>query len=345
MLRELHHRDGLVQHVHLGGWKRQSRDVRDDAYAIKLPTLLAGARPPSFDNRPICSPVEDQGNLGSCTAHMFAGLVEANENRRTSMSSVHVRGAVVSPTMLPTIEVGPPTPSADGSYFTYVTKVTPNVAPSPQPQPSPSPSPSPAPTPSPSPAPKLVRASRLFEYYGTRKIEGTTGEDSGASIRDAIKTGNKYGVVDESLWPYDISKFTVNPGQAIWTAAASHKVTSYHAITDGDMETMKSVLSTGYLVGFGFDVYSYMMSQDMATKGFLHSPGAGETLQGGHAVCLAGYDDNMVNPFDKSKKGAFLVRNSWSQDWAIGGYFWMAYDYIANTSLCSDFWVVQSAPI
>ena len=191
MLREIHHHDGSKHIVHLGGWKRQSRDARDDAHAIKMPVLLTGTRPPSFDNRPICSPVEDQGNLGSCTAHMFAGLVEANENRRTSMSSVHVSGAVVSPTMLPTIEVGPPSPSADGTYFTYVTKVTPNVAPPPpQPSPTPAPTPPPAPTPTPSPTPaptKLVRASRLFEYYGTRKIEGTTSEDSGASIRDAVQ--------------------------------------------------------------------------------------------------------------------------------------------------------------
>jgi C1A family cysteine protease len=51
----------------------------------------------------------------------------------------------------------------------------------------------------------------LFEYYATRKIEGTIPDDSGATIRDAVKTGNVYGVADETLWPYDVSKFTVNP--------------------------------------------------------------------------------------------------------------------------------------
>jgi C1A family cysteine protease len=344
MLREIHHHDGTKHQVHLGGWKRQSRDARDDQFAIKLPGGILTATPPSFDNRPICSPIVDQGNLGSCTANAFAGLVEANENRRTSMSSVHVRSAVVSPTMLPTVEVGPPTVSSDGSYFTFVTKVTPNVAPSPTPSPTPSPSPTPAPTPTPAPS-KLIRASRLFEYYATRKIEGTTSEDSGASIRDAIKAGNKYGVIDESLYPYDISKFAQNPGSSIWTTAATHKVTSYHAIADGDLATMKSILATGYLIEFGFDVYDYMMSQQMATKGFLPLPGPSESLQGGHAVDLVGYDDNMVNPFNKASKGAFIVRNSWGTNWGVNGYFYMSYDYVANTNLASDFWVVQSAPI
>jgi C1A family cysteine protease len=338
MLREIHHHDGSKHKVHLGGWKRQSRDPRDDAYAIKLPVRLTGTRPSSFDNRSICSPIEDQGDLGSCTAHMFAGLVEANEIRNAGARQL---GTVFS-LSVPIVEVGPATYSTDGSYFTFVTKVTPQAAPAPSPTPTPAPTPAPTPTPAPH---TLIRASRLFEYYATRKIEGTTGEDSGATIRDAIKTGNKYGVVDESLYPYDVSKFAQNPATSIWTAAATHKVTSYHAITDGDLETMKTVLSTGYLIGFGFNVYDYMMSQQMASKGFLPVPGPSESLQGGHAVDLVGYDDNMVNPFNKASKGAFLVRNSWSINWGISGYFWMSYDYVSNTSLASDFWVVQSAPI
>lgn len=52
---------------------------------------------------------------------------------------------------------------------------------------------------------------------------------------------------------------------------------------------------------------------------------------------LVGYDDS---------KGAFIVRNSWGTSWGpFGGYFYMDYDYVANTNLASDFWVVQSAPI
>ena len=36
--------------------------------------------------------------------------------------------------------------------------------------------------------------SRLFIYYNEREIEGTINEDSGAMIRDGIKSVNKQGV-------------------------------------------------------------------------------------------------------------------------------------------------------
>lgn len=41
----------------------------------------AKTAPPTADLRPWCSPMEDQGNLGSCTAHAGVGLVEYFERR------------------------------------------------------------------------------------------------------------------------------------------------------------------------------------------------------------------------------------------------------------------------
>jgi len=329
MLKTLHHPDGSTRRIHLGGWKKQHFDPRDEAFKIKLHGSLL-AIPASFNNQSMCSPVVDQGELGSCTANMFSGLVEFNEIKR--LAGLHSGlGVVVSPTgTVPTVTTSPVSVDPKG-VMSFTTTVTPGTAP--------------APTPAPTPA-ALERASRLFEYYGTRKIEGTVSEDSGATIRDAIKCGASYGVADEAAWPYDISKFTVNPPQSIWTAAATHKVTSYHAITDGDIETMKSTLASGFLIGFGFQVYDYMMSSTMANQGCLPVPQKSEQLQGGHAVCLVGYDDNKSFTADGStSKGAFLVRNSWGTGWGLSGYFWMSYAYVQNTSLCSDFWVIQSAPI
>ena len=44
---------------------------------------------------------------------------------------------------------------------------------------------------------------------------------------------------------------------------------------------------------------------------------------GGHAMCIIAYDDNK---FD----GAFLVQNSWGEDWGKDGYFWLPYSEITE---------------
>ena len=58
--------------------------------------------------------------------------------------------------------------------------------------------------------------SRLFIYYNERVIEGTVSSDSGAQIRDGIKTVASQGVCPEPDWPYDITKFTQKPPANAW---------------------------------------------------------------------------------------------------------------------------------
>ena len=59
--------------------------------------------------------------------------------------------------------------------------------------------------------PQVFTPSRLFIYYNERAMEGTVDSDSGAMIRDGIKSVNAQGAPPESLWPYDIATFSRNP--------------------------------------------------------------------------------------------------------------------------------------
>ena len=63
------------------GWIKQKEDVRDYGFGrmvrlLKIPFLTI---PPVVLNRNWCSAVQDQGNLGSCTANAWAGLLQYNE--------------------------------------------------------------------------------------------------------------------------------------------------------------------------------------------------------------------------------------------------------------------------
>jgi C1A family cysteine protease len=52
-------------------WRREPADSRDKLYTPKAIIL-----PKTVDLRANCSPIEDQGNLGSCTGNAVAGIVE-----------------------------------------------------------------------------------------------------------------------------------------------------------------------------------------------------------------------------------------------------------------------------
>jgi C1A family cysteine protease len=187
------------------------------------------------------------------------------------------------------------------------------------------------------PTPGYTAGSRLFQYYVTRQIERSVSEDAGASIRNAIKATARYGVTEESVWPYVTQKFSEKPPSAAYQEGKRHIVTKYHRIQDGDLLTMRHSLAVGYLIEFGFTVFDYMMSEEMAKTGVLKMPEPNEQDQGGHAVVLVGYDD---------PKKMFLVRNSWGTDWGcpeFPGYFWMPYEYVGNRELANDFWVIESA--
>ena len=173
--------------------------------------------------------------------------------------------------------------------------------------------------------------SRLFTYYTTRDIEGTINEDSGAMLRDTIKSINKFGACPESIWPYDINKFTVKPTVTCYDTASRHTAVSYSQISQ-TLNQMKGCLAEGYPFAFGMTVYESFEGEQVGNTGVVQMPAPGEQIVGGHAVLVVGYDDAQKR---------FIVRNSWGSDWGMNGYFTVPYDYILNPDLATDFWTVR----
>jgi C1A family cysteine protease len=241
------------------GWVPDLPDHRDFMYStvLRIPAKL----PKSVDLRPLCSDVEDQGNLGSCTANALVGALEFMEKK-------------------------------DKVPF--------------------------------------VDFSRLFIYYNERVIEHSVKSDSGAMIRDGIKTLAKQGVCSEKKWPYIISKFTVKPSAACYKEALKYQIISYHRIMT--LDEMRACLAEKFPFVFGFTVYESFESQEVAQTGIVNMPNSGERQVGGHAVLAVGYDDS---------KKRFIVRNSWGEEWGMKGYFTIPYDYVADRNLSDDFWTIH----
>jgi C1A family cysteine protease len=173
--------------------------------------------------------------------------------------------------------------------------------------------------------------SRLFIYYNEREIEGTADSDSGAQIRDGIKSVGSQGNCRENEWPYDISKFAEKPPQKCYDDAIKHKAVSYQRVVR-TLNQMKGCLASGYPFVLGFTVYDSFESQQVAQTGNAPMPAAGENVIGGHAVVAVGYDDSQNH---------FIVRNSWGIGWGMKGYFTMPYAYLLDQNLSDDFWTIR----
>jgi C1A family cysteine protease len=173
--------------------------------------------------------------------------------------------------------------------------------------------------------------SRLFIYYNERAMEHSIQSDSGAQIRDGIKSVAKLGDCPEPEWPYDIKKFTAKPSKQCYSDASKYQALQYQRVAQVPNQ-LKGCLASGYPFVFGFSVYDAFESDAVAKTGVLNMPGPKEKLLGGHAVLAVGYDD---------KKQVFIVRNSWGPKWGIKGYFTMPYAYLTDSNLADDIWTIR----
>lgn len=177
-----------------------------------------------------------------------------------------------------------------------------------------------------------VVPSRLFIYYNERQMEGTTATDSGAKIRDGIKTIAKLGVCQEALWPYDTAQFAQQPPQPCYADALNNQAIEYLRI-GGGLPELKACLAAGYPFVFGMSIYTNFFTPETERTGAGPMPGPADTLMGGHAVTAVGYDDATQT---------FLLRNSTGTQWGMKGYFTLPYAFLESRHLAADFWTLRS---
>jgi C1A family cysteine protease len=173
--------------------------------------------------------------------------------------------------------------------------------------------------------------SRLFIYYNERAMEGTVTVDSGAQIRDGIKSVAKLGVCPERMWPYTIARFAVRPTPKCYHEAIKDRIVLYQRLVP-TLDQLRGCLASGFPFVFGFMVYESFESPAVARSGHAPMPAPEERALGGHAVMAVGYDH---------PRQRFILRNSWGPKWGTKGYFTLPYAYLTDAQLADDFWTIR----
>lgn len=199
--------------------------------------------------------------------------------------------------------------------------------------------------------------SRLYLYYKERSFEGTIDYDAGATMRSIGKALHKSGICTENLWPYVVENYDEKPSDHADTNASTHKITAYKKIFNY-LGIKQYIAKNNLPVMIGMEVYQSFEYESVSNTGIVPLPGENETLLGGHAVLVVGYDDDFrktTNGSDQSEKvdsitnnpnhneddtsGYFIVRNSWGKEWGDDGYFYLPYSFVSKYAF--DFWVIE----
>ena len=140
------------------------------------------------------------------------------------------------------------------------------------------------------------------------------GKNEGAFLSDVFDIVSEYGVCSLNYFPYDQNDYKTKPTANQIGAARLYQ--SAYWINIKGIPVIKNHIAGGDGVVIGIEVYPDFY--DISASNQIYDKISG-TAEGGHAICLIGYDDS---------KGAFKFINSWGSDWGLDGYGWISYDLV-----------------
>jgi hypothetical protein len=191
----------------------------------------------------------------------------------------------------------------------------------------------------------LLSPSRMFWYALARMhMNASDGypnaklSDTGCYVEDIVFVPEVLGTITETAYPYTYANLNVFPSLtsapgngALANVLPGTKIFrfKYSSNPATTLLNLKAAIASNKAVLLGIMVYSSFMTSSTMKTGNVPMPKSGETLLGGHCICLTGYN---------SSTGRFSFKNSWGAGCGNKGVFTIPFSYITNPNLTGDVW-------
>ncbi len=178
----------------------------------------------------------------------------------------------------------------------------------------------------------LQPLSELWLYFETRRKFWDINEDSGAYLREVMAIIKGRGIALEQDWPYDTSKWNVQPPSAAYGPALSYRNVNYYRLQT--LREMIDCLAAGWVFVFGFPVHPNF--EDAEETGIVPLPNSSLVL-GWHAVLAYGYRTDPA-----AAGGGWLdARNSWGNVFGRDGNLHFPWEFIRTRAAMGDVWTLH----
>jgi C1A family cysteine protease len=181
--------------------------------------------------------------------------------------------------------------------------------------------------------PRTRRLSEQFFYWACKEDDGKENEE-GTDLGTARRILKQRGACLHKTWPYEPLPVGPTEGQGPAPDGAEVEARQFtakaHGQKLGDLEPLRKRLEEGKPFVLGVLTFPSWDYPSVADTGEISMPLPGVQADGGHAVCVVGYEMRDGIPGG----GAFIFRNSWGEKWARpqgrfgGGYGTLFFEYV-----------------
>jgi C1A family cysteine protease len=165
-------------------------------------------------------------------------------------------------------------------------------------------------------------------YWHVRKLYNELSDDNGARIIDCINVLRDIGAPPEFVYPYEEKKIFNKPNIAVSKFALYCKLLGSKEII---RQNIKKELVANNPVIFGIKVFSSFNNDKTIKTGHIVMPSKDDDLIGGHSSILIGFNDST---------NEYVFINTWGKTWGDGGFGYIPYEYVNNSELADEFYVM-----